>query len=180
MSHLDEGTWERLALDELDAEARSKALAHVWACPSCQAIARGLALLAQGARDIEAAPPRRRTWLVASGAAAMAAALLLFVWLGREPGDATRGAARDAVIIDSPRGPVPSPVRVSWRPVAGADAYRVRIYRDDGHPVWSAEAAAPPLDWPGAAPGPYRVQVEALAAGAAIAGSRLERFEIAP
>jgi hypothetical protein len=51
--HLDEATWERLAMRELDAEARGRALAHVNACECCMKIYRGLLLLKAEAKAID-------------------------------------------------------------------------------------------------------------------------------
>jgi hypothetical protein len=195
--HLDERTWERLALSELDAAERARALAHVTACARCTRLWKGLLALEAGARAFDpAAPgrPRRATRALWAGGALVLAAAALALWIGLDPsrdagaddgpaGDETMRGGRDARIEAlAPAGRASSPLRFDWRPVREAARYQVLVFHQDGRPVWSGEAAAPPLPGPERlAPGAYYWKVEAIGADGRSAGdSPLTPFTVAP
>src|SRR5262249_10469441 len=95
------------------------------------------------------------------------------------------GGALPEIAAEAPKGALDAPPSgFAWRTIPGGDAYRVRLFHDDGRLVWtSAEVAAPPLAWPAEAatpPGAYYWKVEALAAGRPIAESRLVDFTLTP
>jgi len=186
--HIDDDTWERLMLRELPPAEREAALRHVTACPECTTIHRGLLALEHDARaeglldgvvdePAPAAPVTRRRWWWA-GAAALTAAAALVLWWQVDGGRGGRGPVRGgpgAAVEVSAQGRV-----LSWTPVAGADGYAISVFAEDGTPVWSTEAAAPPVTWRDAAPGRYRWEVEARAGDRTVATSRLAPLVIAP
>lgn len=179
--HIDDTTWEALAMGELDAGARREALAHVVDCDECSAIFKGLKELEAGAREFdEAAPgaaPGRRLGrrLMIAGTAVLAAAAALLVYTYVRGGDGASGSrvvrsGGDAGVVLR-AGP---PGQLAWEPVAGADAYRVRIYSEDGTLVWtSPEVTATSLERP-EEPATGFWEVEALAGGRRVARSRPE------
>ena len=181
--HVDEATWERFALGELDGAARARLVEHVSSCAGCARAWRAVNALATEARAVDpalpapsAAPverPRRNLWRAASVGLAAAAALVFFVSLRRDPAPETlRGAPQAAINLRSD-GP-----RVTWTPVAGAEEYRVRVFSEDGRPLWSVTTSANEASWPDAVAGSYSWSVEAQRGGDVIARSRLEPFRL--
>jgi hypothetical protein len=187
--HLDEDTWERLAMNQLAAPARAEALRHVMACARCRTIYRGVLALEESAREAGLGPPRRAApatrWLLAGGATLAAVAAVLLVWWRIGTSDAPSGPAlrgAPAVITVRAVARIEPGRELSWAAVAAAHRYRVEIFAEDGQPVWLGESAAPSIAWPAAAstPGAYRWRVEALdEGGAVVARSPLTAVELA-
>jgi hypothetical protein len=200
--HLEEAEWERLALHEMDAAERSRALAHVTGCLACSRTYRGLEVLAREAREFDpgvpapAAPPRR-PWVL--GGLAAAAALAGWVVLRPLPpaapvaeprgADELRGGAAPTAAAPRPVAPsgrlATAPRGFRWEGMADARAYRVRVLRGDGDPVWtSPEVEGLEVAWPSdvpAAPGSYMWRVDALprwGAAGDVVGSPFVPFEI--
>jgi hypothetical protein len=179
---VDEATWERYALGELEAAERARLVDHVAGCAGCARAWRAVQGLAGEARALDpslpapaAAPtdrPRRRGLQLASAGLAAAAAVVLAVSLWPRP-ETLRGTPEAAIELEQT-----APAGVAWPPVAGADEYRVRVFTDEGQPVFSATTRAPEASWPEASPGVYRWSVEALRGGDVIARSRLAPFRV--
>lgn len=190
--HVDDATWERLAMGELDAAARARVADHVTRCASCAALWRGLAMLEDGARDFDPGVPAasrpvapRRWWPMAAAVAAVAAALLL--WIAVRPrsappvDDVRRGSAEPAVIgVVAPAAHAGAPIALAWAGVAGADAYVIEVFTADGTRAWRGEAAAPGATAPALPAGDYRWRVEARHGGVVIGRSRLEPLPVTP
>jgi hypothetical protein len=186
-AHLDDTTFEQLAMRELDAAARARALAHVTACPRCAAIHRTLLDVEAGAREAKLAgvpalrPPRRR-WAWVGAAATMAAAAVLVVWFarGREEVPVVRGGS--GALTLGTTGELRAPIELTWERTTAA-RYRVSVFDDLANLVWTREVAGPPVRWPAdvaARPERYRWKVEALDGTTVIEESRLGSFRIVP
>jgi hypothetical protein len=118
---------------------------------------------------------------------AIAASLVLAVlWLGIPQWETgrTRGPEAPAIQILAPEGEVARPAELRWEPVAGARAYRVRIYTDRGLPIWETEVEAPPAVIPEEvrealeAGQVYFWDLAALGPEGTLAESRLIRFTV--
>ncbi|MEO8700484.1 MAG: hypothetical protein ABI867_10590 [Kofleriaceae bacterium] len=184
--HLDDTTFERLAMRELDGAARAQALAHITGCPRCAAIQRTLLDVEAGAREARLAgvpvTRPRRAWLWTAGAAVAAAAVLV-VWFARRPTEipVVRGGSA-AIVLAAPSGDVHAPVELTWEPT-GATGYRASVFDADGRVVWTRDVAAPPVRWPAEVPATaasYRWKVEALDGSAVVEESPLGAFRIVP
>ena len=154
------------ALARRDGEERDRlaTLDHAMSCASCRA---ELDLL----RSIEEAGVatgaegrgRRRTWYVP---AALAATVLLAVGLGRfalapRGDEAVRSGAGAGVAVLAPatEAAAGDPLAFAWRPVPGADRYRVEVLSGDGDVAIEAETRDTALTIEGVgrlAPGDYR------------------------
>lgn len=184
--HPDEATWEQLALGEIDGPARDAWFDHITTCEPCTQVWRGLQLLkveAEG-QGLIARHSARSWWMPLAAAATIVLAVGGFLL--------TRPTIPDAAVVRSPAAlasidglmmaydPQGIPTLV-WPPVAAAISYRVEVFAEDGRPVWSTEATAPPVRWPAETPrtkAPYRWRVEAHGANGPIARSRLTPMEI--
>jgi hypothetical protein len=204
--HLTEGDWERLACAEMQDVERARAMEHVTTCAECTLLYRAVAMLRAEAPAFDPAAPRPEAdggarvpripaWagLAAAGLAAMTVASWLALearpWvLETPPRDAavTRApAANPAVVLLEPTRDVTSePTRFRWSSVAGADSYRVRLFREDGLLLWTSDAVtAATVEWPAAvprAPGRYFWEVQALREGRIVARSDLQAFARTP
>ncbi|MEO8678850.1 MAG: hypothetical protein ABI665_07380, partial [Vicinamibacterales bacterium] len=191
MVHLSEATWDQLAAAELGAAARDAAFDHVVSCERCSLIWRGILGLqseAQAQGLIAPVAPAQRNWL-RSPAFLLPLAATLVVAIGGimllrrpAPDQATmRGAARIEVQGLAATVGVDGVATLSWAPLAGANRYRIDVFSNDGHPVWTREVDAPPVRWPDDEPriaGSYRWRVEAMNAGVVVARSRLSGIEV--
>ena len=194
--HLDDDTLERLATGELDADQQTRARAHADACPSCAALVRGVTLLQAGARQIDPAAPRarpamsRRAWIPIGIAAALALAVVVPMVTARwrqatEPPSGTRAAQGDVPVPIRPTGQLADPpARFEWRPFKGAQAYELRLFREDGTLLWEHRSAGTSIERRAdlqLPPGRYYWQVRALLEendGNTPAESSLTPFEI--
>jgi anti-sigma factor ChrR (cupin superfamily) len=133
------------------ADARSQWLPHVAMCGRCRTAIASVARTIgdrKVAREIDAAerpaalPARHRAFRRLLPIAA-AAALILAVWpRTREEGPpAHRSTAPAALspIPTSPIGSVARPAALRWRPVAGADRYRVILFNADSRVVYEQQ-----------------------------------------
>jgi hypothetical protein len=146
--HLDDDTLERFAAGELDPGQQARVRAHAEACPSCAALVRGVTLLQAGARQFDPAAPREgpvmsgRTWIPIGIAAALALAVLVPMMTARlrpgtEPRSGTREAPSDVPVPIGPTGQLTDmPARFEWHPFKGAQAYELRLFREDGTLLW--------------------------------------------
>jgi hypothetical protein len=190
--HPDEATWERLAAGELDAAARDAAFDHITACERCSRIWRGLLTLkgdaqAQGLipADVPARAPWRQSPIVTLAIAATLILAIGGVVINRRLNDQAKSRGNAMALVEEPATTtgadgVPT---LTWKPTSGASQYRVEMFSEDGTPVWSLEAKAPPARWPVDVlrkAGTYRWRVEALNAGAVLARSRLVVLTVAP
>ena len=148
--HLDLDTLGAMAEGALDAESRAAALPHLASCAQCRAdlasITRALAEpeLVREIRAVETPAPKR-WWRVAVPVAAAALLLVLIrpdalfrsdpVGRHRSPA-LTNGTAPSGMI---PTGTVASVPRLVWRPVEGADRYRVTLFDAGGRTLYEAE-----------------------------------------
>jgi hypothetical protein len=189
--HLDEAAWDRLAAGEAESPERDALFDHIVSCERCSRIWRGvLTLQQQAAAQGLAAPVRnqaRPIWRSPAVALAMAATLLLVVggvFLSQRPAsdnETVRGTALasiDGLMMAYDPDGVPAFV---WPPVPAATHYRIEVFTEDGRPLWSADAAAPPARWPAETPrakGTYRWRVEAFGGEGAMARSRLMPVEL--
>ena len=187
-AHLDDATWERLAMGELAPDERRVAGVHIVARDQCRTIHRGLHALEEIARDeglIEPReiPPRparvhRPLWrpIAAAASALAAAAVIAIVAWPRSPGTnhAVRGEGDRAVELLPIAAPC-SPCEFAWKPVPGAARYRVEVFTAEGRVAWSAEVDGGSATWPArdAAPGAYQWRVEALDRDGVIAHSTI-------
>jgi hypothetical protein len=89
-----------------------------------------------------------------------------------------------AITVGSPDGTLKgAPTRFEWQPLAGADAYELKLYADDARVLWtSPRSAATTVERPPAITLPaaqqYHWQVQAFAGNKTIGESRLTTFEI--
>src|SRR5213083_988757 len=139
---LDEHTVAALADGTLDAELRSRALAHVATCALCR---RAVASVAEALADgpitheieiVEGRRHRRGPVLRVAVPLAAAATILLLLWspaADRFPGH--RGPPPPPAttpILRSPVGAVSAANELCWTHVAGADRYRVTVFDATG------------------------------------------------
>lgn len=153
---LDDVTLAAL-VDGSEFAEKPSALSHIATCTYCRhrlsAIARAVSSPeVSGEIDaLERAPlklaSRRvtRRVFVAGGLAAAAVAVVLLRPVLREPA-AREGVTRESAItstvaprIVSPRGLTGSGEMLRWTRVPEADAYRVRVWNQEGDVVWSSE-----------------------------------------
>lgn len=176
----------RYVAGELSEDEREAFELHFLECTDCLALMQALAELPAVLREPQqpAAAPARRWRPI--GLAALAAAAVFALWLGPRRGSddpsALRGGAHVAVELLPATTGVDGGRTFAWTPLAAATSYRVELFSEDGRPVWTREVGAPPARWPADVPrtaGRYRWRVEALAAGAVVARSRLADVEIA-
>jgi hypothetical protein len=199
--HLGEDVFERLMMGDLDAFERRTVRRHLEECAECSRIHGALIELEAGARTFDAGVPaagrgvgegpRRAAWIGLAAAAALALALLL-PWRSRlstpvpESPDTIRAGERlDGPVLVAPVGRVSAVSRLAWRPVAGAESYRVELFDADAEPLWtSPPTAASEVPWPpaiAARSGLYYWRVScAIEGGAESLTSGLERFELTP
>jgi hypothetical protein len=186
--HVDEATWEAIAVETIEPDARDLAFDHVLQCESCSQVWRGILALRSEAETqhliAPAAPAAAPSWRSRYVPLAVAATLVIAVagvMLSRQPAppiDTVRSAATVAAIdgLMMAYDPAEVPTFV-WPPFTGAASYRIEVFTDDGRPMWSHAVAAPPVRWPAEtarAVGIYRWRVEALdSSGAPIARSKL-------
>jgi len=191
---LDEHTVAALADGTLDADARSRALAHVATCALCRrAVASVAEALAAGpiTHEIEIVEGRRRRRgpLLRIGVPlAAAATVLLLLW---SPADDRSPVHRGPpppppATTPIPRSPVGAVAAVNdlrWSPVAGADRYRVTVFDATGGVVYSAEATDTVVAFPDSvALGPgasYLWKVDARTGFDRWSASELAQFSIA-
>jgi alkylhydroperoxidase family enzyme len=195
IEHPDEATWDRLAHGEVAAPERDALFDHITACESCSQIWRGILTLRSEAQDQGLIPrdvPARAAWLrspaVYLAVAATLVAVISGVVLNRQTvadlsGDRSAMRSSGAAIVDGlSSATVNGATTLAWTPLAGAASYRVSVFSGDGLPVWTRDAAAPPMAWPAdvaRAAGLYRWRVEALGDGTVQATSRLAILEVA-
>jgi hypothetical protein len=179
-AHVSEAEWERFACGELGPAARARIVDHVVACAACAGAYRAVSALSGAARELDPAlpaparAPRRAGWIAGAVLVAAAAVLALFIGQRRPPApEVVRGTGPATFELAAPVG-----VRVSWRPVDGAEAYRARLVADDGTPLFTTETTATEATWPAARPGRYSWMIEALRGGAVIGRSRVESFVV--
>jgi hypothetical protein len=203
--HLDEATWERLALDELPPKDREQALAHVVRCRRCTSIYQALLRLREeaaandptfAADDAGRPAGLRRRRLIAGFAIGMAAAIALAVVAPPSMWNAFRRAAPQPSIRRSETSPRAAPMTViqptgivgdrpavaQWEPAGPrATGYRVRIFAMDGQPLWTSDVTpATRIDIPsGVLPRPaaYFWYVTALDGAETVAESPVVSFE---
>ena len=173
-THLDDTTWEQLAMNELAGDARAEALRHVMECPRCRTIHRGLRTLEIEARAEGLLPARkRRGWIAIVGVAAAAAAGVLLWWqLGRSPDEPVVRGGSATIDVIAP-ATVHAGERVTWTPAGGA--YTIDVFAEDGTPAWHGTTAEPRLAFPRLSPGRYRVRIAGTGAT-----SRLVAIEVVP
>ena len=190
--HLSETQWERLTCDEMAADERDIALAHIMSCAECSTIHRSLIELRAGATEIEGTRPRPnagvsyRRWTIPGGLAT-AAAIVLAIWIYRSPQVPPTGVTRSArepgaVSAIAPLANQPLiDRRFSWQPVAGADSYELRVSTADGVRVFTSKrdetSAVLPAEIHLSA-GSYYWQVVAFSGETTIATSPMMRFAV--
>ena len=149
---LDERTVAALADGTLDAELRSRALAHVATCALCR---RAVASVAEALADgpitheieiVEGRRHRRGPVLRVAVPLAAAATVLLLLWSpvdDRSPGHRGPPPPPPATtpVPQSPIGAVAAVNDLRWSHVAGADRYRVTVFDATGGVVFAAEAS---------------------------------------
>jgi hypothetical protein len=191
--HLDDATWERLAMDELAADERARLLVHIAACPSCSklwialrhleaeaaaidpAVRRTATGIAEDTDELAARRPRKITRiLIATSGLVAAAALALWLWPrpgpdALEPVEVVRGSASGSLVVEVASGVL------RWRPVAGATGYRVSIFDGEGRRIWGpTELAGTTQAIPRVTTGGQRARIEALRDSTSIASALVE------
>lgn len=190
--HVDEATWDLIAAGEIDPPRRDAAFDHILSCARCARIWHGVQELQRAATSdglIAPDAPLASPWHYSRFVPLAVAATLVLAIAGVaivQQRDADPGALRSSASLPpvdglmlaySPAG-VPT---FAWTPVATATRYHVDIFTDDGRPVWSGEAVAPPMPWPDGVPRPtgaYRWRVEAVSADVPIARSRFVAIDL--
>ncbi len=195
--HPDDADWERFATGSIGDAQRMEIVDHALACPQCRPLLRTLGELRKQAFAADPrlaerrVPARLPLWI---GLAA--AVLVLVAWPARWPprgpatpagGDAELRSGRGAAPVETlaPLGSARRPLAAfSWRPVAGADAYRVRLFSVDGRLIWESPRVASPATAVTLGPevalpaGSFVWSVEAERDGDVVATSRLATFEL--
>lgn len=188
--HVDEATFERLALNEIGAGERARLFDHITGCDTCARVWRGLLDLRREAEIEGLIPPAIapipiwRSPIVALAVAATLVVVIGGVVLNRQTSDDSTtlrsGTTAGVEELSAVAGAGGTPT-LSWSPVPAATGYRLDVFSEDGQLVWTRDVTAPPLSWPDDVPrsaGLYRWRVEALAEGAVVARSRLAEFEV--
>jgi hypothetical protein len=190
VEHIDDVTFERLAIDDITGEDRARLFDHITACPDCARVWRGLIALREGAQLEGLIPPtaaHRSGWwrspVVQLSLAATLVVIIGGVAYNRRVVDSTTLRSSDVTAVSglSAAAGVNGMPMFSWSPVLAATGYRVGVFTEDGQVVWTRDVATPPLSWPAETPrvaGAYRWQVDALAGNAVIARSPLAGLEI--
>ena len=165
---LDDDTLAALAEGRLGPEARDTALAHVAGCDRCRrvvaSVARAIAdpEVAREVRAVElAGRPRVRRFTAVGLGVAAAAALVLLAWPSRIEDPLSSHRARPITAAAAPEavrpvGTVAEAGSLSWKPVSGADRYRVTVFDAVGSVRYETELADTVLSLPDsvlAAPG---------------------------
>jgi hypothetical protein len=197
--HPSETDWERLACGEMEAEERGRALEHVTSCASCAEAYRALTMLGEEAPAFDPGAPRPHKerpgrwesvppWSRWAAAGLAAATLLSWGVLQdrRTVPSVTRAPApRTGLVLIEPVGTVSQvPAQFRWNKVDAAEAYRVRLFQEDGLLLWTSEPMKEGrADWPAGvtlAPGRYFWDVEAFREGNSLARSELQAFVRTP
>jgi hypothetical protein len=134
---------QALARREGEEQPRLATLDHAMSCASCRAELDLLRSIEQAGAAVGAGRHTpRRTWVVP---AALAATVLLAVGLGRfalapnaEPVRSGEGAGV-AVLAPAAEAAAGDPLAFAWRPVAGAERYRIEVLTGDGDVAIEAE-----------------------------------------
>lgn len=194
--HLEPADWEALISRASSGPEREAHLEHLVRCPECTRTWKALLALAEEAQALDptlAAPRQRRAtpaalWLGVGAAAATVAAVLLLPILRpnhaeRAPGGDLRSGGAAQLVALTPAGVQEKrPDTFHWKPFAGADAFRVHLFSEEGLPVWTSPPA-PALEVALPAeiqlqPGVYHWWVEATRAGERVGASPLRVFEL--
>ncbi|MDP3716357.1 MAG: hypothetical protein Q8T13_01155 [Acidobacteriota bacterium] len=188
--HVDEAAFERLVLNEVGAAERATLFEHITGCASCARVWRGLLELrreaeTEGLIPAAVAPvPIWRSPIVALAVAATLVVVIGGVVLNRQTSDDSTTLRSGTTVgveeLSAVAGAGGTPT-LSWSPVPAATSYRLDVFSEDGQLVWTRDVTAPPLSWPDDVPrsaGLYRWRVEALAANAVVARSRLAELEV--
>lgn len=183
--HPDAATWEALALGEVAGPERDAWFDHITMCEPCTQVWRGVTMLKNDAQLAGLVPPGAtagKSWL-RSPLVQLAVAATLVVVIGgvvlmrRADDKPVVFRSSDSIAVETLTTAVGSDgaQTFSWSPIATATSYRISVFSEDGMPVWSQEVAAPPVGWAERprTPASYKWRVEALAAGAVVARSRL-------
>ena len=199
---VDDDTIAALAEGSLDDRERDAVLAHVGACARCRglvasvaralsdpAVAREIRAVEHGRQSDGAYGRRRRGRLAAGGAAAAAAAAVLLLARPGQIHEPPPHRASPITLAPAPEairpvGPVERASMLAWKPVPGADRYRIALFDAGGAVLYEAEspdtvAALPDsvLPRPGAT---YWWQVEARVGFDRWAASDLVEFSVTP
>jgi hypothetical protein len=135
---------QALARREGEEQARLATLDHAMSCASCRAELDLLRSIEEAGAELGAERgAKRRTWFVP---AALAATVLLAVGIGRfalaptgdEPLRSGEGAGV-AVLAPAAEAVAGDPLAFAWRPVPGAERYRVEVLTGDGDVAIEAE-----------------------------------------
>lgn len=139
---------ERLAdlvLGQVSGEERERLADHVVACRRCSEDARILLEThreARGELGAEAVPGRRR-WFALAAAAVLAVAALGILLLRQVPEieSAERGSAPRAAGLTPPDAAALNepPAHFAWPATAGAEGYRLKLFRDSGDILWESD-----------------------------------------
>jgi len=196
--HLQESTWERLALGELEQEAMDVALEHASRCGECGQILRGLQTLEREALEVdsERVPILTRAgrsqgsspWLyTALGAAAMVVfAVGTSTFVTQTQSDALITERSSAEIRPEALGPVGvltgAPRAFRWAPAVPNRTHSVELLDSLGAPLWRSDAlVANESPWPTtveARPGHYYWRVWESDEDGNITASIMTSFEI--
>jgi len=199
--HVSDALWEKLACGELSAEERTRVADHITRCRTCFDMYRATRELREGARAFDSnvphdAPPAvvksqsaslRPWWPYAAAAAIVLAAVLVPLMRSSAPEpEVTRTLSpAPTVVLTAPLGTVAlGSALFEWQAVPGAQAYRVRLFSEQGVPLWtSADVAGTSVARPDSVPlpaGRYFWRVTARADGEILAESALTPFVISP
>jgi len=202
--HVSDALWEKLACGELSADERTEVADHVTRCRLCQQIYRTTMQMRDGAPAFDPGAPKPRTdgwgeggrrpgrwsahaWPYAAAAAIVLAAVLVpLMRPGVPEPEVTRTLSpAPTVVLTTPVGTVSSaPSMFQWQPVAGSQTYRIRVFSEQGVPLWtSADVAGTSVARPDSVPlpaGRYFWRVTARADGEILAESALTPFVISP
>jgi hypothetical protein len=138
---LDDETIAAFAEATLDGAPRAAALAHLATCPRCRAavasVSRALAdrTVAREVTRIERSPRYRHLRVLVPLAAAALLVLVIQPFQSTDEATSHRapvGGAGTSPAPARPIGAVAAPRALVWRPVAGADRYRVTLFAEGG------------------------------------------------
>ena len=196
--HVDDESWERLALGELAGADRDRVLDHASRCAGCSRILRGLVELERGVVAVDAhrsavltrQPAGSPVWLTFAAAAAAAALVAVSASIALSPptGVGTslvRSGAESRPKAIAPVGLLRSvPAMFRWQGLDSSFRFTIELLDRDGELLWrSDELVGTETAWPAdvpALPGRYYWRVWSADEDGRTSASPMTAFDLPP